>query len=228
MFVQSWRLGALLIASCSVTVPLASIAGTYQAICGTSECTITVDVARILTPYGVIPTSRVSSWGGSGSSSTDLILGAAATYVLGPVGLVGFLAKTHDYNYLITGYNQDGEKTSVQIRFLNSNPAKQFAQEMVSVTGLGIGQSRTAFEIKELEKRIALEGLGAITSPRPYTLEEEYARDPRSKSNKGLHPVAYKSKNCWSQYLSAKPDLQKWSAANPSASAKLRNKYGDC
>ena len=225
---QSCRLGALLIASCSVTVPLASNAGTYEAICGTSECIITLDVARILTPYGVIPTSRVASWGGSGSSSNDLILGAAATYVLGPVGLVGFLAKTHDYNYLITGYNQDGEKTSVQIRFLNSKPAKQFAQEMVSVTGLGIGQSRTAFEIKELEKRIAVEGIGAMSSPRPYTLEEDYARDPRSQSSKGLHPVAYKSRKCWSHYLSANPGLQKWSVANPTASTKLRNKYGDC
>ena len=66
-----------------------SVAATYEAMCGNAECRITLIEFEIITPYGVIPASRVSNWGGSGASNNDLIMGAATTYLLGPIGLVG-------------------------------------------------------------------------------------------------------------------------------------------
>ena len=85
-------------------------ASSFEAICGRSKCTIELKKEKITTPHAVIPTSRVANWGGGGKSKNDLILGTSTTYLLGPVGLIGFAAKVHDYNYSITGYNQEGEK----------------------------------------------------------------------------------------------------------------------
>ena len=199
-------------------------AGTYEALCGSAECTITLSPQSITTPYGIIPTTRVANWGGTGSSSHDLVLGAAATYVLGPVGLIGFLAKTHDYNYLITGYDQLGNRTSVQIKFQNSTPSKRFALEMVEVTGIGMGQVRTATEIKELEKRVAIQGISAIKQP-ALSLEQEYAKE------KGISPTISggpSKSECWSAYTTRMPDVKTWTSANPRQAQDLRLKYGDC
>ena len=213
----------LLILSASLA-ELPASAGTYEALCGSAECTITLSPQSITTPYGIIPTTRVANWGGTGSSSQDLVLGAAATYVLGPVGLIGFLAKTHDYNYLITGYDQLGNRTSVQIKFQNSTPAKRFVQEMVDITGIGMGQVRTATEIKELEKRVSLQGISAIKQP-ALSLDQEYAKE------KGIAPVMRISQGkseCWSEYVAKKPNVEIWANANPSQAQELRKKYGDC
>lgn len=215
------RLGAapLLLA---VTSPV--VARTYEALCGTAECRITLSPESIVTPYGVIPTTRVANWGGTGASNTDLVLGAAATYVLGPAGLVGFLAKAHDYNYLITGYDSDGNRTSVQIRFQNDKPAKDFAQEMVLVTGLGMGQTRTASDIKELEARVSQEGISAITKPRPYTLEQDYSREKGSRASVGIGL----KKECWSIYLKNNTPIKIWVDSNPVPAQKLKSRFADC
>lgn len=213
----------LLILSAALAASPAS-AGTYEALCGTAECTITLSPQAITTPYGIIPTTRVANWGGTGTSSQDLVLGAAATYVLGPVGLIGFLAKTHDYNYLITGYDQLGNRASVQIKFQNNTPAKRFVQEMVEITGLGMGQVRTATEIKELEKRVAIQGISAIKQP-ALSLEQEYAKE------KGISPVmsgGQDKSECWSAYTTRMPDVKTWASANPRQAEDLRKKYGDC
>jgi len=203
-----------------------AVAGTYEALCGTAECRITLSPQSIVTPYGVIPTTRVANWGGTGASNTDLVLGAAATYVLGPAGLIGFLAKTHDYSYLITGYDQGGNRVSVQVRFVNDKPAKDFAQEMVSVTGLGMGQTRTASEIKELERRVAEEGIGAISKPRQYTLDQDYAREGRSNSQTA--PIFSNRKTCWSEYLKTNPIIKIWVDSNPVPAQKLKSKFANC
>ena len=222
--VSAMRLSPLVLFASLLAPQLSAVAGTYEALCGTSECTIVLSAESITTPYGIIPTTRVANWGGTGSSSQDLVLGAAATYVLGPVGLVGFLAKTHDYNYLITGYDQLGNRTSVQIKFQNSVPAKKFVQEMVEVTGLGMGQTRTASDIKALEKRVAVEGIGAIRRP-GLSLDEEYAKE-RGVS---LSPSQSSSRSkCWSSYLAENPSISKWAEANPVQSQSLRLKYDDC
>jgi hypothetical protein len=213
----------LLILSAALAASPAS-AGTYEALCGTAECTITLSPQAITTPYGIIPTTRVANWGGTGTSSQDLVLGAAATYVLGPVGLIGFLAKTHDYNYLITGYDQLGNRTSVQIKFQNNTPAKRFVQEMVEITGLGMGQVRTATDIKALERRVASHGISAIKLSGP-TLDQEYANE---KGNSSAINVFESVSECWSVYITGRPDIELWASANPKQAEEVRSKYGDC
>ena len=90
-----------------------AFAGNYNAICGGMKCNIYVSPEVITSPYGSIPTARVTNWGGGGDSSTSVGTGVATTIFLGPLGLLGFLAKKHDYNFLINGYDEEGKKTSM-------------------------------------------------------------------------------------------------------------------
>ena len=131
--------------------PSAAKAGTYKALCGGFECKVIVTPEKIISPFGVIPPTRVTSWGGAGESSTSVGTGVATTVLLGPVGLLGFFAKDHDYDFLVNGYNDKGKKTFLQIQFKNNKPAKKFAAEMFQATGLGMGEIRTAEEIRRIE-----------------------------------------------------------------------------
>jgi len=141
---------ALILITLSTAFTAKAGASTFDAICGTIRCSIVLSKQEIKTPYGIVPTSRVSSWGGGGKSETDLIMGAGATYLLGPIGLIGFAAKTHDYNYALNGYDTKGNKIVVRIQFKNSKPAKKFALEMIEFTRLGMNDSRTASDIKRI------------------------------------------------------------------------------
>ena len=127
-------------------------AGIYDALCGGFECRVTVTPEKIISPFGVMPPNRVTSWGGAGDSSTSVGTGVATTLLLGPVGLGGFFAKDHDFDFLVSGYNEKGKKTYLQIQFKNNKPAKKFASEMFQVTGLGMGETRSADEIRRHEE----------------------------------------------------------------------------
>jgi hypothetical protein len=54
-------------------------------------------------PFGSIPTSRVTYLGNTGESTTSIGTGVATTILFGGIGLLGFLAKNHNYNYFING-----------------------------------------------------------------------------------------------------------------------------
>lgn len=112
----------------------------------------------------------------------------------------------------------------MQIRFQNDKPAKDFAQEMVLVTGLGMGQTRTASDIKELEARVSQEGISAITKPRPYTLEQDYSREKGSRASVGIGL----KKECWSIYLKNNTPIKIWVDSNPVPAQKLKSRFADC
>ncbi|WP_320677325.1 hypothetical protein [Prochlorococcus sp. MIT 1300] len=140
-------------------------AGDYKALCGGTKCYISVNPEAISSPYGSIPAGRVTSWGGGGDSTTAVGTGVATTIFFGPLGLLGFLAKKHDFNFVINGYDDQGKKTSMQIQFKNAKPAKRFIQEMGMVTGLGMGQRRSAKQIRRNERRLdRIDGLGKFKS----------------------------------------------------------------
>ena len=48
----------------------------------------------------------------------------------------------------MSGYNEKGKKTYLQIQFKNNKPAKEFASEMFQVTGLGMGETRSDDKIR--------------------------------------------------------------------------------
>ena len=126
-------------------------AGTYQAMCGNTKCNVNVNGRQISTPLGSVPAKRVTQWGLTGKSKTNISTGIWTTVMLGPLGLLGFFAKHSDFNFLVNGYNQKVVKTSLQFKFKNNKPVEGLVQEMAMVTGIGMGEIRTALEIKKNE-----------------------------------------------------------------------------
>jgi hypothetical protein len=164
--------------SCIISIvslqPTAALSETYEAICAGTKCTIDVSAEAISSPYGSIPTKRVTYWGGGGDSKTSVGTGIATTVLLGGIGLLGFLAKNHDYNFTINGFNSEGTQTTIQLQFKNNRPAKRFMQEMPMVTNLGMGQTRTIAQIKASEA-------GQQDTPGPLNKIERLDPLPKAK-----------------------------------------------
>ena len=205
-----------------------AFASTFDAICGTSRCRIKLEKEQIHTPYGIIPTSRVINWGGGGKTETDLIMGAGATYLLGPVGLLGFAAKVHDYNYSLTGYDVGGKKTVLRIQFKNSKPAKKFVSEMIEYTRLGMNESRSAVDIKRLEARMKANNIKWIGDLPLGSLDEDaMAEKNPSLSNEKRSPLTQASQY-WSEHLENNPGLNKWAEKYPQLADQEKSKYKNC
>lgn len=204
-------------ASVALVSGTAAIAGTYEALCGGTKCTVYISVSEIRSPYGSIKPQRVTDWGGGGDSNTSVGTGVATTVLFGPIGLLGFLAKNHDFNFMINGYDDTGRKTSLNIQFKNDKPAKRFVNEMQMVTKLGMGQTRTAKEI------MAAEAMGVSAST--GTLEG----DAQAESATIKSEVIVKTQgNCWNAYLDANPAMKAWAEANPTMAEQNKKKFDDC
>ena len=197
-----------------------AFAGQYEALCGGSKCTIVVTPTEIRSPYGAIPTKRVTYWGSTGDSKTSVGTGVATTILTGGIGLLGFLAKNHQYDFTVNGYDATGKQATMQIEFKNNKPAKRLMNELVVVTGLGMGQTRTLDEIKKIESgeidklgglQTAPSGLGAVKSA-----EEQAAIKAEA------------TKNCWSKYLDSNPAMKKWAEANPTQAEQNKKRFDDC
>ena len=117
------------------------------------KCNVFVSSEVITSPYGSIPTARVTNWGGGGDSITAVGTGVATTIFFGPLGLFGFLSKKHEYDFLINGYDEEGKKISMEFSFKNDKPAKRLINELQMTTQLGMGQTRTAKEIRDSETK---------------------------------------------------------------------------
>jgi len=186
-------------------------AAIYQALCNGTKCTISVNAEMITSPYGAIPTKRVTRWGGGGDSSTSVGTGIATTILFGGIGLLGFLAKNHEYEFTINGYDTDGRKASMQIQFKNDKPAKKFMNELLVVTGLGMGQTRSAAQIRAIESGEAVE-LGSMDK-----INSLY---PKRINKCALVLQEY---DCsYDRYLDANPTIEKWAEANPELANKER------
>ena len=125
-------------------------------------------------PMEVFQQSESHIGEGGGDSKTIIGTGIATTVLLGGIGLVGFLAKNHDYNFTINGFNSEGTQTTIQLQFKNSRPAKRFMQEMPMVTILGMGQTRTIAQIKAAEA-------GQQETPGPSNTIERLDPLPKAK-----------------------------------------------
>ena len=67
---------------------------------------------------------QIASWNVNGESSTSIGTGVETTILFGGIGLLGFLAKNHDFDFTIDGYNAEGEKVAMQFKFKNNKPVK--------------------------------------------------------------------------------------------------------
>ena len=65
--------------------------------------------------------------------------------------MLGFLGEKDKYTFNLNGYDQDGRKKSLNIQFINDKSAKKFIREIETVSGLGLGQRRSAKQIRENE-----------------------------------------------------------------------------
>jgi hypothetical protein len=149
--------------------PLAAAVGQYEALCGGTKCTVSVSPAGISSPFGTIPPQRVTYWGNTGESKTSIGTGVATTLLFGGIGLLGFLAKNHQYNFFVNGYDANGRQVSMQFEFKNDKPVKSLVNELAAVTGLGMGQTRTIEEIKAAEGA-APPALGPMEKTQPQPL----------------------------------------------------------
>ncbi len=196
-----------------------AMAGQYEALCGGTKCTVRVTPVEVSSPYGSIPSKRVTYWGVTGDSKTSVGTGVATTILFGGIGLLGFLAKNHQYDFTVNGYDASGKQVSMQFKFANDKPAKLLIQEMIMVTGLGMGQTRTVEEIKAAESgtqespgimkdRVGVPGAISPSSPESVILDSE--------------------RNCWSTYLANNPAMDQWAKANPSQAMQNKKRFEDC
>ena len=209
------------LATALAITPLAATAGQYQALCGGTKCTVIVSPSEITSPFGAIPSKRVTYWGNSGESKTSVGTGVATTILFGGIGLLGFLAKNHQYNFTVNGFDAAGKPVSMAFEFKNDKPAKQLMQEMVAVTGLGMGQTRTAEEIKASESGAA-EALGPM-SQQQNTLGSSSLGALSASTSK-----TEKLNNCWSTYLENNPAMKQWAEKNPTQAAQNKKRFADC
>lgn len=140
---------------------------------------------------------QVLSWsqGGSGTK-TDVGMGVATTLLFGLPGLLGFGAKTHDYQFTINYVDDSGNVQAAAVVFKNNTPANQFMMELMGMTGLTMGEVN-----KDLQARID-------------ELKEEAAERRRIEAldcARVLKPFGCS----WSSYLEANPNVRIWAERNP-------------
>lgn len=199
--------------------PLPALAGSYQALCGGVECSVTVTSREVSTLQGSIPVSRITYWSVNGQSSTSVGTGIATTLLFGGIGLLGFLAKNHDYNFAIDGYDAEGKKVSLQFRFINDQPVKSITPELQRVSGLAMGRQRSIAEIKAIEAGEA--PLNAMDPGDGSSLE--FA----SKKKEPTCARVLRDYDCdYDAYLEANPSVKAWALANPGLAAKERIRLG--
>ena len=126
---------------------------------------------KISGPYISIPTSRVTSWSITGESKTDVSGKVAATVAFGIIGFLVSDPKKHDYLLVVNGYDLEGNKSFINMRFTDGKQPKKLMTQLPMLTGLGMGQKRTLKEIKKIEKEGISTSLdGSNGDPYPDTL----------------------------------------------------------
>jgi hypothetical protein len=210
---------AFTVATFVALVPSTALAGSYDALCGGADCTINVSSQGVRSRQGSIPPSRISYWSVNGESSTSVGTGVATTILFGGIGLLGFLAKNHDYDFTIDGYDEEGRKVAMQFKFKNNKPVKKLTSELYRISGLAMGRQRTIAEIQAIESGEV--PLNAMAS----TIEPTLANTNKPKElDCGRVLKVYECN--YDTYLDANPSVKAWADANPELAAKERTRLG--
>lgn len=142
----------LAVAAFIALTPSTALAGSYNALCGGSKCTINVSSQGVRSIQGTIPPSRISYWSVNGESSTSVGTGVATTILFGGIGLLGFLAKNHDFDFTVDGYYSEGRKVAMQFKFVNNKPVKKLTSQLYRISGLAMGRQRSVAESRQLKQ----------------------------------------------------------------------------
>jgi len=102
-----------------------------------SKCRVLIEIdgEAISSPNTRIPVSRVTSWAGGGSSKTNVGAGAFTTILLGPIGLLGFLAKNHASSFTINGYDVDAKRHRYHLDLKTTSNRKDLCKNYLSSQG---------------------------------------------------------------------------------------------
>ena len=212
-------LTAVTTAAVILMVPSSALAGSYKALCEGVRCTVNVSTQGIRSPQGSIPASRISYWSVNGESSTSVGTGVATTILFGGIGLLGFLAKNHDFDFTVDGYDEEGKKVALQFKFINNKPVKRLTSELYRVSGLGMGRQRSIAEIKAIES-----GEAPLNAMSPTVESSLQLTSKGTNLNCGR---VLKDFECdYDAYLDANPSIQAWAVANPVLAEKERVRLG--
>lgn len=185
-------------------VPAESQAGSYSAICEDGgECNVILVNGKINIPGLSIDSDDVISWsqGGKGSR-TDIGMGVATTLSFGLLGIIGFGAKKHDYQFYINYLDDSGNGQMATIGFKNNTPAKQFTMEMMGMTGLSIGELNKSAQARLKKSR--------------GNFNDESIQIERNSISSSNCAIVLRDYSCsWSKYLEANPGPRAWAEANP-------------
>ena len=151
--------------------PTAAIADTYDALCNSNDCQITINESGLEGPQGFISKDNIIQWytggdeynlalgvaGGAAVSTagyTGAVVACLAGTVLCPVvavvGILGGgkagarLGKGKNVFFTVMGQKDDGSNYVQNFRFLNKRTAKKLQKELVKFTGLQIGQVKSS------------------------------------------------------------------------------------
>ena len=132
---------------------------------------VSLNSERITNKYVTIPTSRVTSWSVNGESKSDTGGKVVATLAFGVIGLLAANPQKHDYTLLINGYDLEGKKAIIQMKFDDGKQPPKLITELSMMTGLGMGQKRSLKEIRKIEKEGRFDTLnGGNNAKDPETL----------------------------------------------------------
>tara|TARA_B100000700_G_C14956648_1_gene814335 strand:+ start:398 stop:988 length:591 start_codon:yes stop_codon:yes gene_type:complete len=118
-------------------------------ICGME---LVINDKEITDPYQSIPTSRVKSWSVTGESIPDVSGKVAAFVGFGLIGAFSAQPMKHDYQLIIHGYDYEGKKAFINLKFKDDKQPPKLMTELEMLTGLRMGETRTIEEIKKSEK----------------------------------------------------------------------------
>ncbi|QNI71992.1 hypothetical protein [Cyanobium sp. NS01] len=230
-----------------------ALSSSYDALCGATPCTISLDAKGLSSPAGFLPINRIAQWftGGQedynvGSGTAGALGGATAgalggALLLGPIGLLGGLigggiagskaGKTADLFFNVVGYDEAGQKVTVSFRFVNPKPANQLKLELPMFTGLAMGQTRSLEALRQaLDDPSANTGLpdrlptGGALAPTAAPAKKPLP-DSLEPSAPPISPGAARAgaEAEWEAYLRAR-GLENWAEANPVLADQLRDR----
>jgi len=124
-----------------MTMPLASLAGTYDALCNTNQkCVVKILDDRLIAGDKIVPIQAIASWSKSGPGrTTNATTGAILTilfhnYVTSNNS--AFYLKQYQASFAINYYTPEQKQEMLSIAFLNESVSKWFETEIQATTGL--------------------------------------------------------------------------------------------